>query len=167
MMNTQERYERIVTIKEAIASGEFDDVLYERNCSIYRALQNLMNSTNTVNAADNIAALTVFSCMGYTMQFGCVDRYSLPATRCCCEEYKKVLTDFYKGFVDIMVFNTNGGNELLGRYHLVRVHKDGRVRELRTKRYEVWDTEHISCSVYIRPQGGKNRSFLHGSERLF
>lgn len=166
-MNSNERYTRIVSIKEAIASGEFDDVLYERNCSIYRALQNLMNSTNAVNAADNIAALTVFSCMGYTMQFGCVDRYSLPATRCCCEEYKKVLTDFYKGFVDIMVFNTNGGNEVFGRYHLVRVHKDGRVRELRTKRYEVWDTEHISCSVYIRPQGGKNRSFLHGSERLF
>ena len=33
-MVSNEIYERIVGVKNAIADGKFDDVIYERNCTI-------------------------------------------------------------------------------------------------------------------------------------
>ena len=45
-MVSNEIYERIVSVKNAIAEGKLDDVIYERNCNIAESLRRLLSANN-------------------------------------------------------------------------------------------------------------------------
>ena len=45
-MVSNEIYERIVSVKNAIAEGKLDDVIYEQNCNIAESLRRLLSANN-------------------------------------------------------------------------------------------------------------------------
>ena len=82
-MVSNEIYERIVSVKNAIAEGKLDDVIYERNCNIAESLRRLL-SANNMKTIDIVSALTVFASGEFTMAFNYIDKFDLPTTELCC-----------------------------------------------------------------------------------
>ena len=64
-MVSNEIYERIVSVKNAIAEGKLDDVIYERNCNITESLRRLL-SANNMKTIDIVSVLTVFASGEFT-----------------------------------------------------------------------------------------------------
>lgn len=64
-MVSNEIYERIVSVKNAIAEGKLDDVIYERNCNIAESLRRLL-SANNMKTIDIVSVLTVFASGEFT-----------------------------------------------------------------------------------------------------
>ena len=160
-MVSNEIYERIVGVKNAIADGKFDDVIYERNCTIAESLRRLL-SANNMKTIDIVSALTVFVSGEFTMAFNYIDKFDLPTTELCCNMYKQVKKDYYNGYVDLFIWHTESSN-ICGRYHAIRIYKSGHI------------TEYKELDTYLFGQGthyeiynkSKNRSYLRNQKIKF
>lgn len=165
-MVSKEIYEAIIDVKNAIIEGEFDEVIYERRCSIVEALRNLLCVKN-VKTRDIIAALTVFTCGDFMLNFSNVDRFDLPTTELCCNTYKYVKKEYYKGYIELLMFNHDWESEQFGRYHTIRIYKDGKISELKTGKHREYNDEYGMCFTDIRTcKNRKNRSYLHKVQKL-
>ena len=163
-MVSNEIYERIVGVKNAIADGKFDDVIYERNCTIAESLRRLL-SANNMKAID--IALTVFASGEFTMAFNYIDKFDLPTTELCCNMYKQVKKDYYNGYVDLFIWHTESSN-ICGRYHAIRIYKSGHITEYKVKLEKTWSNDfEMYLTHYEIYNKSKNRSYLRNQKIKF
>ena len=165
-MVSNEIYERIVGVKNAIADGKFDDVIYERNCTIAESLRRLL-SANNMKTIDIVSALTVFASGEFTMAFNYIDKFDLPTTELCCNMYKQVKKDYYNGYVDLFIWHTESSN-ICGRYHAIRIYKSGHITEYKVKLEKTWSNDFEMCLTnYEMYNKSKNRSYLRNQKIKF
>lgn len=162
MKVSNEIYKGIVTMKDAVAEGQFDDLIYERQCTFVEALSNWLYARN-LKTFDVTVALTVLTCGDFVLHFGAVDRFDLPTTELCCNSYKEVKKEYYKGFTTLIVHNSSYEGEQYGRYHMLKVYKNGRVSELKLGKWVSED--HITAGI-SECKKKKNKSYLHRNPRL-
>lgn len=165
-MVSNEIYERIVSVKNAIAEGKLDDVIYERNCNIAESLRHLL-SANNMKTIDIVSALTVFASGEFTMAFNYIDKFDLPTTELCCNMYKQVKKDYYNGYVDLFIWHTEG-SDICGRYHAIRIYKSGHIVEYKVKLEKAWsDDFEMYLTHYEIYNKSKNRSYLRNKKIKF
>ena len=166
-MVSNEIYERIVGVKNAIADGKFDDVIYERNCTIAESLRRLL-SANNMKTIDIVSALTVFASGEFTMAFNYIDKFDLPTTELCCNMYKQVKKDYYNGYVDLFIWHTESSN-ICGRYHAIRIYKSGHITEYKVKLEKTWSNDFEMCLTHyeIYNKMGAHLAVKNGKEGVY
>lgn len=165
-MVSNEIYERIVSVKNAIAEGKLDDVIYERNCNIAESLRRLL-SANNMKTIDIVSVLTVFASGEFTMAFNYIDNFNLPTTELCCNMYKQVKKDYYNGYVDLFIWHTDS-DDIYGRYHAIRIYKSGHITEYKVKLEKTWSNDFgMYLTHYETYNKSKNRSYLRNQKIKF